>query len=303
MSILVTGGRGQLGRALQEAGRARGIEIIALGREELDVTDGEQLRQVLEHYRPVAVVHAAAYTQVDGCETDPDKAFAVNALGTRNVAVATGARGIPVLYISTDFVFDGRRSPAQGPYTEFDPPNPLSVYGRSKWAGEEFVRTMNPRHFIVRTAWLFGHEGKNFVRTILDLAHRQAELKIVHDQVGSPTYVLDLARQLLLLLETDYYGLYHVVNEGECSWFTLAQEVLRIAARYEPELAEVKVVPITTAELGRPAPRPSYSALRNYCLALTFHSRMRPWSEALEDYLQKFYQKEGESACPSKGKS
>lgn len=291
MRILVTGGQGQLGHAVQDTGLQRGFEIITPGHEELDVTDLGGIKRALDQYTPQVVIHAAAYTNVDGCETNPDLAFAVNALGTRNVAVATAAQEIPLMYISTDFVFDGTRLRDKGPYTEFDPVNPVSVYGRSKWAGEEFVRVMNPRHFIVRGAWLFGHRGKNFVTTVLNLARTRPELTIVDDQVGSPTYVMDLADQLLSLVSSDYYGLYHITNEGECSWFVFAREILSEAARYEPALSTVRFTPITTAQLGRPAPRPAYSALKNYCLELTLQRRMRSWKDALHDYMQRLYQK------------
>lgn len=272
-------------------GGRSGHEIIAPGHSDLDVNDLGGIKRALDHYTPQLVIHAAAYTNVDGCETNPDLAFKVNALGTRNVAVVTAAIGIPLMYISTDFVFNGNRPEEMGPYTEFDPVGPLSVYGRSKQAGEEFVREMNPRHFIARGAWLFGHQGKNFVKTILDLARSRKKLTVVNDQVGSPTYVADMADQLLALASTEYYGLYHLTNDGECSWFAFAREILAGAAKYEPGLADVEVVPISTGDLGRPAPRPAYSALRNYNLELTFGTRMRLWKDALHDYLQRMYQK------------
>ncbi|MDI3281117.1 MAG: dTDP-4-dehydrorhamnose reductase [Bacillota bacterium] len=295
MRVLITGGKGQLGRALVEAmeeenragGEGERWEPFPYGREELDITSLAQVRRAVAELRPELVVHAAAFTNVDGCEEDPDRAFRVNALGTRNVALAAAEAGAALVYISTDFVFDGRQEGQPRPYTEFDRPNPLSVYGRSKLAGEEFVRTLHPRHYVVRTSWLFGHQGKNFVRTILELARTRPELAVVCDQVGSPTYAPDLARQLLRLVPTGLYGTYHISNKGSCSWYDFARQILAYAGRREPRLAAVPVRPISTAELGRPAPRPSYSVLRNYCLELTIGDGMRPYQEALSEYLER----------------
>lgn len=277
MKVLVTGGRGQLGRDLEEILAAQGHRVAAWGREELDVTVPASVRDAFRQFGPEAVVHAAAYTNVDGCESEPERAFRVNALGTRNVAVACQETGAAMVYVSTDYVFDGS---AREPYTEFDRPNPVNLYGLSKLAGEQYVSTLLHRHFIVRTSWLYGAHGKNFVKTILQLARERDELSIVHDQVGCPTYSRDLASAIATLVPTSLYGIYHVTNAGWCSWFDFARHILK-----EAGVEGVEVRPITSLQLGRPARRPAFSVLRNYCLELEGLPPLRPWQEALREFL------------------
>lgn len=280
--VLITGAWGQLGQDLMRA--FSDATVLGVGSVEMDITNAEHTRQAIAEWRPDLVIHSAAYTDVDGCEADPDRAFRVNALGTRNVALGCQAAEAALVYVSTDYVFDGRRVGV--PYTEYDAVSPLSVYGRSKLAGEEYVQRLLDRYFIVRTSWLHGLSGKNFLRTILSWAKQGRELTVVDDQVGSPTFTFDLAPAIRRLAETGQYGLYHVTNAGSCSWHALAQEALGLFVGRCPEVAKVSLRPITTEQIGRPAPRPFYSVLRNYNLELAGLPRLRPYQEALREFIQ-----------------
>ena len=210
-------------------------------------------------------------------ESEPDQPFLVNAYGTRNVAVASEAVGVKLVYVSTDYVFDGT---ANTPYHEFSPTNPMSVYGKSKLAGEQFVRDLHSKFFIVRTSWVFGKHGNNFVKTMLKLAQERDELKVVDDQVGSPTYTVDLARCILDLIQTEKYGIYHVSNSGHCSWYEFAKAI------FEEAGVEVKVNPCTTKDFPRPAPRPAYSVLDHMALRLNGFKEMPNWRDSLKGYLK-----------------
>lgn len=274
MKILVTGAKGQLGLEVAKQGSAH--ELILTGRTELDITDGRQVSNCLRKLKPDAVIHCAAYTNVDGAESDEDGAFRVNAIGAQNLAAACLEIEARLVYVSTDYVFDGTK---QGVYREFDPVNPQTVYGRTKWQGEELVRQILGRHYIVRTAWLYG-EGKNFVRTMLQLAETQHTLKVVADQIGTPTSTVDVARAIYRLLASDAYGTYHASCQGQCSWYDFACEIFRQAGK------PVQVLTVTTAEFPRPAKRPAYSVLDNYMLRMTVGDPMRPWQEALAEYMQ-----------------
>ncbi|MEK6666086.1 MAG: dTDP-4-dehydrorhamnose reductase [candidate division NC10 bacterium] len=276
MKILITGAGGMLGRALRET-LSLEHDVVALARAELDVTDLPKTRAALARAKPQAVIHAGARTDVDGCERDPDHAWRVNALGSRNVAVACQEAGAACCYISTDYVFDGEKP---DPYTEFDAPNPISCYGASKLAGERYVQTLTPRHWIVRSSWLFGPGGKNFVKTILTKARAGEELRVVDDQVGSPTYADDLARAISRLISGPYYGVWHVTNSGSCSWYRFAAAILEAAG-----LRGTRLEPISSKDLQRPAPRPRNSVLRNYCWELESWPALRPWADALPEYL------------------
>jgi len=274
VKVLITGSEGQLGKDL--------VRMLSDEHElfpfdlDMDVTILDGTMKTVTTISPDVVIHAAAYTDVDGCELNPDLAYKVNALGTQNVALACQRCGAAMLYVSTDFVFDGKK---REPYLEFDEPNPLSVYGRSKLAGERYVTSLLDRYYITRTAWLFGKQGRNFVKTILKLAEEREELTVVDDQVGSPTYSLDLAKTIAELIKTGWYGLYHTTNSGSCSWFEFAKKILEYADK-----RGVKVSPITSEELSRPAPRPAYSVLKNYCLELRGIQPLRHYEEALRDY-------------------
>ncbi|MEW5767616.1 MAG: dTDP-4-dehydrorhamnose reductase [bacterium] len=275
MRIVVTGAGGMLGHDLVEELQV-GHEALPFGRVDLDVTDFEATGRKIKAARPEVIIHAAAYTDVDGAETNPEQAYQINALGTQNVVLAAQKIKALVVYISTDYVFDGQK---KSPYHEFDPPNPQGVYARSKLAGEWYVQALLDRFVIVRTSWLFGRTGKNFVRTILKQAREGGVLKVVCDQVGSPTYTKDLAREIARLIPTHRYGIYHITNQGACSWYEFAAKILEFSG------IRRELIPITTQELARPAPRPAYSVLANLCLELTIGRRMPCWEEALQEYL------------------
>jgi dTDP-4-dehydrorhamnose reductase len=246
-------------------------DVIPLTKEELDITDFEQVQTVVEELRPDCILNAAAYNNVDGAETNVCLAYAANALGPRNLAVLAAAFDIPLMHVSTDYVFDGCSAV---PYHEFDRPNPLSVYGASKLAGEEAIRSLHRRHFIVRTAWLYHTIGRNFPKTITALAN-QPVVRVVNDQVGSPTYAPHLASALARLLDTTVYGTYHLAGQGQATWFELTRELYRqlgIATRVEPA---------TSSEFPRPAQRPSFAALttlQSPCIPLP------PWREGIAEY-------------------
>ncbi|AZN39471.1 dTDP-4-dehydrorhamnose reductase [Paenibacillus albus] len=277
MKLFVTGAGGQLGKELMQLELPPHIQIFGAGRDQLDITNAEQCRQVLAAYAPDAVLHCAAYTAVDKAESEPAAAFLVNEEGTRNIALAAAACGAKLCYISTDYVFDGG---ASEPYEEHDSVNPQTVYGRSKLAGEQAVQSILDRFFIVRTSWVFGKYGNNFVRTIVKLASERSELQVVSDQIGSPTYTLDLARFLVELVQTEHYGIYHASNQGICSWYDFAQAILS-----ESGLDAVKLVPCATSAFPRPAARPAYSVMSHSAIKRNGLTDLRPWQEALVHYL------------------
>jgi dTDP-4-dehydrorhamnose reductase len=277
MKVLVTGAKGQLGTDLVHLLADIGYEGYGYGRNELDITNFDQVEQVINEVNPDVVIHAAAYTKVDLAEFEPDQAFLINAYGTRNVAVASEAVGAKLVYISTDYVFDGT---ANTPYNEFAPTNPLGVYGKSKLAGEKFARDLHSKFFIVRTSWVYGKHGNNFVKTMLKLAQERDELMVVHDQVGCPTYTIDLANCVLELIQTEKYGVYHVSNSGHCSWYEFAKAI------FEEAGIEVKVNPCTTEDFPRPAPRPAYSVLEHMALRLNGFKEMPHWRESLKNFVK-----------------
>lgn len=273
MRVFITGASGQLGQELQKILLKE--ELFLADIDNCDITKSQQVFGCVKKFKPEVVVHTAAYTDVDGCESNIDLAFEVNALGTRNIVLAANQVGAKVVYISTDFVFDGQK---KTPYLEFDYPNPLSVYGQSKLIGEDYVKNLTNRYFILRTAWLYSPYGKNFVKTMLTLAEKQKEIKVVNDQVGTPTYAADLAQVIKKLIYTEIYGLYHASGSGQCSWYDFAREIFKIADK------RVKVIPITSKELNRSAKRPAYSVLRNFCLEKE-GIFMPSWQESLKKNL------------------
>lgn len=277
MKLFVTGAGGQLGKELMLLDAPPHIQIHGAGRDQLDITDAEQCRQLLASYTPDAVLHCAAYTAVDKAESEPDAAYLVNQIGTRNVALAAKACGAKLCYISTDYVFDGQ---GNVPYEEHDAVNPQTVYGKSKLAGEQEVQSIMDRAYIVRTSWVFGQYGSNFVRTILKLASERGELQVVSDQIGSPTYTLDLARFLIELVQTEYYGIYHASNQGACSWYDFAKEIV-----HESGMHTVKLHPCATSAFPRPAARPAYSVMRHGAIEKHGLTDLRPWQEALHHYI------------------
>ena len=271
MRIVVTGAEGQLGRSLQQA--LSGSDLFLVDLPEHDVAE-RRIAGTIAESQPDLVVHAAAMTDVDGCERDPDSAFRVNALGTRNVAEACRLCDATLLYVSTDFVFDGTKGE---PYLESDEPNPVCVYGKSKLAGELHVRELLTRYYIVRTAWLYGQGGRNFVTKILELAAHRDELSVVTTEVGSPTYAPDLAAAIARLIEYPLYGTYHLVNEGSCSRFELAESILELAGRSRVALHGVQ-------HYERLATVPANAVLRNSSASTQLGITLRPWQEALRAY-------------------
>jgi dTDP-4-dehydrorhamnose reductase len=270
--ILVSGSGGQLGLELTALLPRRGHEVVALPRGELDIADFGAVRLALEEHSPDVVVNAAAYTNVDGCETETELAYRVNALGPRNLAQICEERGCDLLHISTNYVFDGE---SRRPYEPFDTPNPISVYGRTKLAGEEYVRQLTNRWYVVRSAGVYGR-GHNFVRTMLRLGVERDVLKIKDDEFISPTYALDLAEEIIAVIEGGHYGLYHLTNAGSCSWYEFAKEIFALAG------VEVEVVPVPGSEYPLPAARPA-----NGVLSAPGGAKLRHWRDALEDYLRR----------------
>ncbi|HEX5610228.1 MAG TPA: dTDP-4-dehydrorhamnose reductase [Solirubrobacterales bacterium] len=273
MKLLVTGAAGMLGRDVMLAAGNAGHDVVGFGRAELDVTDAAALKRRLDLERPDVVINCAAWTDVDGAEESEQAAFAVNGTGAGAVAAAAAEVGAGVVYVSTDYVFDGAKG---APYVESDQPAPLSAYGRTKLAGEEATAAANKRHFIVRTAGLFGIGGGNFVETMLRLAESQNEVLVVRDQVGSPTYTWHLAYGLVRLIEGLEYGIHHMAASGQCSWYEFAREI------FEQAEVECKVLSGTTEMLGRPASRPAFSALtsqREHAI------RLPSWQDGLAGYL------------------
>lgn len=275
MKLLLTGAGGMLARDVM-ATLADRHQIHPFPEEALDITDFAAVRRAVDGLRPDLIVNCAAFTDVDRCETEPGPAFAVNALGPRHLAVAAHGAGAALLHVSTDYVFDGT---ATAPYGEFDPVGPVTAYGRSKLAGELEVRAHCPRHYIVRSAWLYGAHGRNFVHTMLQLAAQRERLTVVDDQVGNPTWTVELARAIGALMETGAFGTYHASAEGEASWYAFAREILRLKGVATP------VDPVPSTAFPRPARRPAFSALDKGCLR-ALGLTMRPWREALADYLK-----------------
>jgi dTDP-4-dehydrorhamnose reductase len=252
MRVLVTGAAGMLGRDVVDAFGDRGHDVLGLGRRDLDVTDGPWVDAYVDRVRPDAIVDCAAWTDVDRAEGHEREAMDVNDTGAGLLAVAAGTVGAKIVYPSTDYVFDGAKGT---PYRESDLPHPISAYGRSKLAGETSVAVANSRHLIIRTSWLFGLGGPNFVETMLRIGSEQPEVLVVSDQVGAPTYTRHLAKAIAMLTEGDEYGIHHVSGSGSCSWFEYAQEI------YDQAGLETRVMAARTEMLGRPAPRPAYSVL------------------------------------------
>jgi dTDP-4-dehydrorhamnose reductase len=282
MKVLVTGADGQLGTDLCKT--LKHHEVIPLTIKDGDITDFSFVRNKCLEHKPDVIINTAAYVLVDACEDNKDLAFQVNALGARNVAVAAEKVDAKLLHISTDYVFGGEDKPRTTPYNEFDNPTPCNVYGESKLAGEEFIRHLSRKYFIVRSSSLFGAagamgKGGNFVETILKLAKEKPELKVVNDQVFSPTYTWNLADKIAELIKTEYYGLSHITNSGECSWYEFATEILKLTGSKTP------VLPITSAQYLQKAKRPKYSVLNNYQLRLLGIEEMPTWQKALKQYI------------------
>lgn len=275
---LVIGARGMLGRDLVAILTSAGIKTIALTRDDLDIRDPTAVNETIHAQQPGLVINTAAMTNVDGCESNAEEAFRVNAQGPANLAKAAKECGAFLVHVSTDYVFDGRKG---SPYVEADAIRPLGIYGKSKAQGEtQVAATLPDRHCIVRTQWLFGPHGKNFVEAILSAARTQDVLKVVDDQWGCPTYTRDLAHGILNLCSIRATGIVHVTNSGETTWHNFAVEILRRAG-----MEGVRVAAISTSQLDRPAPRPAYSVLDNSRFSHLTGTVLRHWDEALQEYL------------------
>lgn len=275
--IIVTGSNGQLGRAinLQYAGSTE-YELINTDVDELDITRIDQVMEFVRGIRPYAIINCAAYTAVEACEKEEDLAFRINAIGARNLSIASAETGAKLMHVSTDYVFDGN---GNRPYRETDPADPQGAYGRTKLAGENFVKEFSDRHYIVRTAWLYG-DGKNFVKTMLRLSETHDKVRVVRDQVGSPTSASELARAIAYLLPTDNYGLFHGTCEGDCSWAQFTEEIFRLAGK------DTVVEAITSEEYGAAVKRPAYSILENYMFKMTTDFMFADWHDAIAAYLR-----------------
>lgn len=274
MKILLTGSKGQLGTDFRRVSEGRhqvhGYDL------DLDITDRRAIEERIEDVVPDIVVNAAAFTDVDGAESNEIAAYRVNALGVGNLATGCQGAGIPLVHVSTDFVFSGE---AGVPYTEFDRPDPSGVYGKSKFAGECYVTGLLNRYYICRTSWLFGAGGPNFVKTIMEAGRSRDSVRVVDDQEGSPTYSWDLALKILEIIEGGSYGIYHLSNSGSCTWYEFTRAIFEIAGIDTP------VLPASTAEIGRPAPRPRYSVMRGLALEMQGMEPMRHYREATEEFI------------------
>lgn len=276
--VLILGAQGMLGHDLMEI-FAKEYDVTGLDIEDLDITRQGATRKTIKELSPQVVINAAGYTDVDGCEKKINKAFAVNGQGTKNVAKSCWDTGSKLIYLSTDYIFDGAKG---SPYHEDDPPNPQNIYGESKLMGERYIEEILDDYVIVRTQWLYGTHGRNFVETILALAEERDHIEVVHDQQGSPTYTADLSRAIAALVSKNLRGTFHVSNSGSCSWYDFALEIVQLA-----NSSHVEIVPISSTALNRPAKRPHYSILDCQRLEQEAGIVMRPWQQALQDYFQR----------------
>ncbi len=282
--ILIIGAKGMLGRDLLTILRSsngtdslENFEVIGWDVDEIDIREEVSTLSKIESLRPDIVIHLAAYTDVDGCEINPEEAFRVNAEGMKHVAMGAQACGARVVYLSTDYVFDGEKKEA---YIESDPPHPLNVYGQTKLKGELYLQERVEDHLIIRTQWLYGKYGKNFVSSVLRQAREKQTLTIVNDQTGSPTYTVDLSKAIRTLIQHNSRGIFHVANQEVCTWYTFGQAILKFS-----RIEDVSLIPISSKELSRRAVRPSYSVLNTQKVRSETGMSLRTWSEALKEYL------------------
>lgn len=283
MKVLVTAANGQLGTDLCRAFSY--YEVIPLTHKDADITDIKAFRKICEKHKPDVIVNPAAYIDVDGCETNFDKAFLINAFGPRNLAIIAREIDAKLVQISTAYVFGGENRVNNIPYTEFDIPHPVNVYGQSKLAGDNYITHLCHKYFIIRTSGLFGVAGRsgkgdNFVETMLRLGRQREKLTVVNDQFFSPTYSYDLAKKITELTCTEYYGLYHITNKGFCSWFEFTVEIFKQVG------LETTIVPVTSSQYPLIAQRPHFSVIDNSQLRILGLDDMRAWKDALEDYLR-----------------
>lgn len=276
MKVLVTGVKGQLGYDVVKDLKKRGHEPIGVDREEMDLMNNDAIREFIMNTRPEAIIHCAAYTAVDKAEEEVEVCYQVNAEATKVIAECAKELDITLIYISTDYVFDGTK---EGEYVETDLPNPINVYGASKLLGEQYVQQLLEKYYIVRISWVFGENGNNFIKTMRRLGSERDELNIIHDQVGSPTYTADLAPLLVDMMETNKYGIYHATNEGTCSWFEFANEIFKQSG------IEVKTNPITTDQYPTAAKRPMNSRMSKKKLIQNGFNGLLAWKKAVEKFV------------------
>ncbi len=281
MKVLILGANGQLGSEFKTFLKDK-AEVFAFNHNELDILDFKGLINKFFELSPDVIINCAAYTKVDQAEEEENLAYQVNAVGAKNISFASFKIKAKVVYFSTDYVFDGTQN---SPYNEFDKPNPLSIYGRSKLFGEEFTKQFNPNHLILRISWLYGINGSNFVKSIIRLAKEKGELKVVNDQFGTPTYTLDVAKQTWKLIQDDNVGLYHSSNTEQTTWFEFAKKIV------EQLNLDAKVFPIKTDKFPVLAKRPSFSVLEDYLLKIENKNIMRSWEEAFNDFVNKYKKK------------
>lgn len=277
MKVLVTGVNGQLGYDVVKELKKRGHQAVGVDRKEMDLTSTEQIKECIETVNPEAIIHCAAYTAVDKAEDEEELCRRVNTIATKEIAECAKKLDIPMIYISTDYVFDGTKD---GEYTEEDTPNPINVYGKTKHEGEVYVQELLEKYYIVRISWVFGENGNNFIDTMLRLAKDRDEINVINDQVGSPTYTKDLALLLVDMIETDKYGIYHATNKGYCTWYEFAKEIFRIAD------IDIKVNKINTSEYPTNAIRPMNSRMSKKKLKNMKFITLRSWKSALEEYIR-----------------
>lgn len=276
MKILITGSNGMLGYDLKGV-LADKHDLILTTSKSLDITNKDEVLKVITSENPDIVINAAAYTDVDGCEENIEHAFNVNGEGPKNLALACSKINSSLVHISTDYVFNGENST---PWLENDETNPISVYGKSKLKGEEAIVKILDKYFIIRTAWLYGVNGKNFPKTMLELAKNHSEITVVYDEVGTPTFTKDLALAIGELIESEYYGIYHITNSGSCSWCEFSRYIFDVSKK------DVKVIPVTADEFKRPAPRPHYSVLENKKWRDNGFKPLRDYRQAIEEYIE-----------------
>ena len=278
MRVLVTGVKGQLGYDVVKDLEKRGHQPIGVDREEMDLMDNEAIRIFIMNLKPDAIIHCAAYTAVDKAEEEAEICYQINAEAVKVIAECAKELDVKMIYISTDYVFDGTK---EGEYVETDIPNPINVYGASKLKGEQYVQELLEKYYIVRISWVFGVNGNNFIKTMRRLGLERDELNIIHDQVGSPTYTEDLAPLLVDMIETNKYGIYHATNEGFCSWYEFANEI------FKQSRIEVKTNPITTDQYPTAAKRPMNSQMSKAKLKENGFNILPTWQNALTDYIKK----------------
>ncbi|MCC0674198.1 dTDP-4-dehydrorhamnose reductase [Clostridioides sp. ES-S-0145-01] len=285
MKILITGSNGQLGRELinqlesiNQSIKQKKYDILSTTRDDLDISNQTNVENFILHNKPDVVINCASYTKVDECENHIDIAYKINALGVRNIAIASEKVNASIVHISTDYVFNGL---SKYPYREDDKTESISVYGKSKLMGEKFVEQFSHKYFILRTAWLYG-DGNNFVKTMIKFSKENKEVNVVDDQFGSPTSTVDLAKVIINIMETENYGVYHATCEGECSWYDFAKKI------FELKNIDIKVNPIKSKDFKSKAQRPQYSVLDNFMLKLIGLNSFRKWEESIEEYLKEY---------------